>query len=394
MRNMPVVFSPALESAYQADLADEKRRAFLHAGGLCVLLYTGFGVLDIWAISSAVMQAWMVRALVVGVTLACMAYAKWRCSAFLGCYQAIVCGLMALWGVGIEAIIALARPGEGAYTVYYAGLTLVTMALFTWTYVRPLYACILGAALAFSYLLLAVFWQRLDREPGATGLIANLFFLVSTNIIGLLSMFTRERFSRSAFLHKNALKHDLELQGEAQRQSLYLSEHDHLTALPNRLRFERIAAELFLQAAARGGAVGVLFIDLDDFKPVNDTHGHAAGDHVLACAARRIRSCIRASDVAARLGGDEFVVAIPLPAPDTDALERLRLLLAERLRQPVEYQGKPLLVGASIGVACFPPDGNTVAEVRAAADQRMYLSKRAGKAGRAAPVGDEVASGK
>lgn len=210
MRNTPPVFSPALEDAYQTDLAHEKRSTFLHAGSLCVLLYSGFGVLDIWAISSAVPQAWMVRALVVGATLACMAYAKWRSSAFLARYEGIVCGLTALWGLGIEAIIALASPGEAAYTAYYAGLTLVTMALYTWTYVRPLYACILGAALAFSYLLLAVFWQRLDREPGATSLIANLFFLVSTNIIGLLSMYTRERFSRSAFLHKNALKHDLD----------------------------------------------------------------------------------------------------------------------------------------------------------------------------------------
>lgn len=394
MRDAPLVFPPALESAYQADLADEKRLAFVQACGLCVILYATFGILDMWAIPQAVAQAWAIRALVVGATLACMAYAWRGRDAFAAVYQPVTCGLMALWGAGIEAIIALARPGEPAYTVYYAGLTLVTMALYTWTYVRPLYACLLGVGLALSYAALAVYWQHLDSEPRATSLVANLFFLISTNIIGLLSLLTRERYSRRAFVLKNALKHDLELQGEAQRQSEYLSEHDHLTSLPNRLHFERMAADLFAQALSRGAAVGILFIDLDDFKPVNDIHGHAAGDHVLECAARRIKGCIRSTDVAARVGGDEFVVAIPLPGPETDSLERLRLLLAERLRQPVEYQGQRLHVGASIGIASYPQDGVTVADVKAAADQRMYLLKRACKVSRAAPIGNAAIAGK
>ena len=218
MRDLPRVFSPALESAYQDDLAAEKRRSFLHACGLCVVLYSAFGVLDIWAIPSAVRQAWAVRALVVGVTVAAIVCVRRWPGAFVRAYDTVVLALMALWGAGIEAIIALARPGEPAYTVYYAGLTLVTMALYTWTYVRPLHACLLAAALAYSYLMLAVFWQRLGAEPGVTSLIANLFFLISTNIIGLLSQMTRERFSRSAFLHKNALKHDLELQREGRAQ--------------------------------------------------------------------------------------------------------------------------------------------------------------------------------
>ncbi len=379
MHYKSTAFPPALECAYERDLAEEKYRAFIQTAGLCVFLYIAFGVLDIWALPSSLHQAWAIRAAVVGTTLFCMAMAWRRRVAFLAMYQPLVCLMFVLWGLGIEAIIAHARPGEAAYTAYYAGLMLVTMALFTWTYLRPQYACVVGAALVTSYLALALFWQNFQSQSQAISLFANLFFLLSANTIGLFSLLTRERFSRRAFLLKNALKVDLEMQGEAKRQSDYLSQHDHLTGLPNRLHFERSVSELIEAARAQESAVGILFVDPDNFKPINDTHGHDAGDFVLSSTAQRILSSIGEGDFAARLGGDEFVIAMPLSSAGSDLLERASHALSERLCEPIDYHGRPIRIGASIGMASFPLHGSCLGDVMASADQRMYTLKRSAK---------------
>jgi diguanylate cyclase (GGDEF)-like protein len=207
-------------------------------------------------------------------------------------------------------------------------------------------------------------------------LVQNCFFLVVANLIGVVSLVMRERFSRQAFLLKNALAHDLKLEEEAKRQSQYQSEHDVLTGLPNRVRFLRRLDEL-LAARQGAAAVVVLFLDLDGFKPVNDRHGHAAGDHVLAVIAERIRGAIRGSDLAARLGGDEFVIAVPL-ADANGALVARRMSAALRaaIAEPVEYQGHRLRVSASIGAALCPRDAGSAAELLHLADQNMYESKR------------------
>jgi diguanylate cyclase (GGDEF)-like protein len=204
----------------------------------------------------------------------------------------------------------------------------------------------------------------------------NVFFLVSANLIGIVSLVLREGFSRQAFLLKNALAHDLKLEEEAKRQSQYRSEHDPLTGLANRVRFLRRLDELL---AARQGAatVAVLFLDLDGFKPVNDRHGHAAGDHVLTAIAERIRAAIRGSDLAARLGGDEFVVAATLADANAElVVSRMCAALRAAIAEPVEYKGHRLRVSVSIGAALCPRDACNAEELVHLADQDMYDAKR------------------
>jgi len=369
-------FPAALESSYQLDIVPAKFRAFSQACMLCMLLYVCFGVLDIWALPNSLGFAWAVRTVVVLATLACL-LRSWRNRQwFIDNYGVLVIGLYALWGAGIEAIIAASAPEEASWTHYYAGLTLVTTALYTWTYVTPLSACILGGTLTAVYVAIATGLQGLHERQESSVLIAIIFFLVSTNLIGVLSMLARENFSRQAFLLKHMLRKDLEHAGDEQRQSRHLSEHDHLTGLPNRLRFERRAQELFSDARVTGNSVGLLFIDLDGFKPINDEHGHAAGDAVLAEVARKLVGLIRPEDLAARLGGDEFVIVIPLAADNTDRLHSLRLAVSMRIAQVLRWEGKSLRISASVGAASFPEDGDTVAQVMAEADRAMYLDKR------------------
>jgi diguanylate cyclase (GGDEF)-like protein len=369
-------FSPALEDAYQADLAGDKLRMFYAASLLCAVLYLCFGVLDYVTMPSNVAGAWTVRGIVVLATLAATLAVRFRSDAFLRHYAACMCALALGWGAGIDAIIMQSSPADLAWSTYYAGLLIVSMALYAWTYLRPLHAGLVGAILVASYVTQALLVQGMGHRGAWPLLAQNCFFLVVANLIGVVPLVLRERFSRQAFLLKNALAHDLRLEEEAKRQSQYRSEHDDLTGLPNRARFLLSLDELL---AARHGAsvVAVLFLDLDGFKPVNDRHGHAAGDHVLAVIAARIRAAIRGADLAARLGGDEFVVAAPLTDAEGEfVMCRMSAALRAAIAEPVEFKGHRLCVSASIGAAMCPRDGASAEELVHLADQDMYESKR------------------
>ncbi len=171
---------------------------------------------------------------------------------------------------------------------------------------------------------------------------------------------------------------DLTSMRRAQEQLSYLAHHDVLTGLPNRaLLDERLDHEL--QRVRRSGqGVALMFIDLDGFKTINDSLGHAAGDRLLQEVARRLRASIRDADTAARLGGDEFVVVMTDLAQPEDAgvlAGKLLTLLAE----PVDVGGRRVTVSASIGVAVFPQDGGDRGTLMMAADSAMYAAKAHGR---------------
>ena len=147
--------------------------------------------------------------------------------------------------------------------------------------------------------------------------------------------------------------------------------HDALTQLPNRVLFLDRVNQALLQREDASAHVGVLFVDLDDFKGINDTLGHAAGDQVLVAVAERLRACLRPGDTAARLGGDEFAVLCQISSPDEINTVASRLL--DALLQPVKAEGTPIRVRASIGSAVGRCGGESdAATLIAAADAAMY----------------------
>ena len=152
---------------------------------------------------------------------------------------------------------------------------------------------------------------------------------------------------------------------------------DRLTGLPNRRYLER----QLLERGVKRGREAVLAIDLDGFKPVNDTHGHAVGDRVLAAVARRINDAVTDRGLLARVGGDEFVAIVPL-CSDSQTREFARGCaedIRKALEQPIEIDGVSFLVGCSIGVAIIPDDASTLAGALAVADAALYEAKRAGR---------------
>jgi diguanylate cyclase (GGDEF)-like protein len=155
---------------------------------------------------------------------------------------------------------------------------------------------------------------------------------------------------------------------------VYKANHDELTGLPNRsLFFDRLSQALKFAQRAKT-PVGVIYIDLDGFKAVNDTLGHEAGDELLVLAARRLSSALRRSDTIARLGGDEFVVII-VGANSRGEIEQVAAKLADRLNAPARIKGGEVLVRGSFGTAAFPYDGGEVATLMAKADAAMYRDK-------------------
>ena len=161
------------------------------------------------------------------------------------------------------------------------------------------------------------------------------------------------------------------MEDEMRRLALY----DDLTGLPNRRlfdeRFERAA-----ERARRGGTqVGVIYVDLNGFKPINDSRGHQAGDAVLVVAGRRIAECLRKVDTVARLGGDEFVAVLEDLECQSEALTVARRIAWE-IARPIVLGDGPVRVTASIGVAFFPDGAIDLAEVLRRADCAMYRAKQ------------------
>ena len=164
-------------------------------------------------------------------------------------------------------------------------------------------------------------------------------------------------------------------------QIRYQAEHDPLTGLANQRLLHVHAGQAIARARRDGTRVGLLFLDLDDFKDVNDTLGHAEGDRLLQLVTDRLRTTLREGDTVARFGGDEFVVLLPSLTDDGGTVAaKIALSLADRF----VIGGQDVRVSTSIGTAVFPEDGDDFGELLKQADIRMYRAKIARRAGQAA----------
>ncbi|WP_084578839.1 putative bifunctional diguanylate cyclase/phosphodiesterase [Sphingomonas azotifigens] len=178
--------------------------------------------------------------------------------------------------------------------------------------------------------------------------------------------------------HAAALEAEVDARRAAEQALRYMALHDALTGLPNRTMLMDRLQQAIAQARRDQRLVGVLLLDLDRFKQVNDSLGHFAGDELLEQVARRLRSVLRESDTAARLGGDEFVIAAGTLHGPTDA-EQLAARVLKVLEAPFLVQGRALHVGATIGISLYPGDGDNPAALLQAADTAMYQAKRRGR---------------
>ncbi|MBL8383087.1 MAG: diguanylate cyclase [Burkholderiales bacterium] len=160
----------------------------------------------------------------------------------------------------------------------------------------------------------------------------------------------------------------------------FLAHHDQLTGLPNRILLADRLRVALAQAARNRMLCGLMFLDLDRFKLINDTLGHAIGDELLIEVSRRLKASVRDSDTVARLGGDEFVVVLPALKTVDDAETVARKILAS-LGAPYELSGHPVRTSPSIGIALYPTDAADGDALLKAADAAMYEAKQTGRNG-------------
>ncbi len=173
------------------------------------------------------------------------------------------------------------------------------------------------------------------------------------------------------------MAHDRDAAREAHERVAHSATHDTLTGLPNRvLLYDRLGHALAARERDHR-AVAVLFVDLDDFKAVNDTHGHLVGDEVLAEVARRLTRVLRVGDTVSRFAGDEFVVVCEdaTPGGGADTVETVAARIHAALREPAVVAGRTVPLGASIGIATAGDDRVTPDALLGAADRAMYRSK-------------------
>jgi diguanylate cyclase (GGDEF)-like protein/PAS domain S-box-containing protein len=171
---------------------------------------------------------------------------------------------------------------------------------------------------------------------------------------------------------------DLTEQQRAQERIYRLAHHDALTGLENRFALNVRLEQQLASARRYGEPAAVLFIDLDHFKKINDSLGHAAGDKLLVGAAERMKDLLREVDTLARLGGDEFIIVLAGPLTP-DSVTSVAVRVVESLSQPYQLNGATAHSGCSVGVALFPDDGEDASTLIRHADMAMYAAKREGR---------------
>ena len=158
----------------------------------------------------------------------------------------------------------------------------------------------------------------------------------------------------------------------------YLADHDALTGLPNRVLFEDRLSHALADARRNKTQCALVFVDLDYFKDINDTHGHAVGDVVLREVAARLGACVRDSDTIGRLGGDEFVMLLPDINGELGASR-----VAEKARQALAayfvIDGRAIPLSGSMGIAIYPQHGTTLSDLSNSADTAMHEAKASGR---------------
>lgn len=170
---------------------------------------------------------------------------------------------------------------------------------------------------------------------------------------------------------------DITVVKESQRRVEFLATHDELTSLPNRALFIDRVRQAIARSGRNAGLFAVLFVDLDNFKVVNDSLGHAAGDELLKEVASLLRECIRAADTVARFGGDEFALLVEeTTAGEADMTARR---IADALGRSIVINGQSFFVSASVGISVYPTDGEDAETLLKNADSAMYQAKEAGK---------------
>ncbi|MCB5189610.1 GGDEF domain-containing protein [Methylobacillus arboreus] len=352
-----------LEALYQLHAISSLRkhsRLALVVGAVMTMLY---GLLDpLFVKPEAFVHVWYIRTMAVMLFFGVFWLSFYR--QFLK-YNQLFLAIVALFS-GLGLLAQVSYMPVAAINFYYTGLVVMVFWTYTFSGLRFFNSTLVGIVLLVVFNIMFLLLRPL---PPLQVLIYDMFIL-SANIVGGFASYVAEKQSRELFLREKDLDNERHRQ---QERAL----HDRLTGLPNReLLLDRI--EQAINFSLRNDQVCAgLFIDLDKFKPINDTYGHLIGDIVLKEVATRLKYTMREADTLARLGGDEFFVL----ARDIGSPEAAKVLAEKLHRQflaPIILDGLPPIrdLAASIGICVFPYRDVSAVDVIRRADHAMYDAKR------------------
>lgn len=360
--------SDRLEAFYRHYMLPGLRRQARIALLVGAILYSLYGFLDnLFVPQQAIIKIWYIRTMVIMLAFAVFGLTFYR--RFSRSNQLLL-SLVGLFG-GLGLLAKMWLLPEVAIAYYYAGLILIAIWCYSFAGLNFLNAVAVNILLLLAFNVMFLSFKPLP----VLSVVSYDFFIVAANFIGAFTNYMTCKQHRLLFLKEKELDVERRLQHER-------ALHDRLTGLPNReLLLDRV--EQALNYAVRNDQLcAAFFLDLDKFKPINDTYGHAVGDQVLQEIAVRLKRVVRETDTLARLGGDEFFVL----ARDIQTPERAQALAA-KLEQQLEAPLKigPLssseTVSVSVGVCLFPYKGATAIDIVRRADHAMYRAKRLRKSG-------------
>lgn len=221
----------------------------------------------------------------------------------------------------------------------------------------------------------ALLWQTILSGKAWRGVITDrrkdgALYTVDETITPLMN-------EHGVITHYFAIQQDMMLRSPEQEKERFLAYHDVLTGLPNRAHFDETLRQAMLSPAPAKDMLALMILDLDKFKPVNDLFGHVLGDQLLQAVGQRLLSAIRKSDTVARIGGDEFAVLLQ-GVHSEEIVITLASKLVHSIAEPFVVGDHTLQIGASIGIAIYPVDGQIQEELQKKADEAMYAAKQAG----------------
>lgn len=356
-------FDPELEREYQRDYARRNAGYARAAFGFGIVMYMLFGYLDYLLSPDSYPMLWLVRlGLTTPLLLGLLAFTFTRL--FESTMQPVLGVIGIVAAASVDVINAIAYPD--VKHVYFFGVIIANMYVHTFGRVQWAWAVPVGIVNVAVYELSLLFVDGVQYRD----VVAANYLMISALVLGMVANYTMEHMSRREFLRSRQL---IRINAELHVHS----RTDPLTGLPNRRgMLERLIEQAAL-ASRHGRGFVVALVDADNFKTINDAHGHAGGDEALRSLAACMREFVRASDVVARWGGEEFIILFPdtgLEGAGTVA-ERLR---GEVCAMRIAHAGRSMRLTVTVGLAEAVP-GEDIDRTLRRADEALYEGKRMGR---------------
>ncbi|WP_456384330.1 GGDEF domain-containing protein [Persephonella sp.] len=338
-----------------------------------IIVYLSFGFADYVLFPQMYQELWGIRLFVLAILLPTLFYIlfskNYRMVYWIYCFVALVAG------ISIVGMMFILPPTEAQ--IYYAGLFLVIFFLYTLSGLPFIFSAIDSWTIAFVYFLIDLFFLHSPEKY----LAANMFFVSSANILGMIGGYILEYYIRKDFLLSLKVHLDKKEVESLNRKLRYMSNHDELTGLANRRRLKEVFRQELKRAVRERIPVAVLMIDIDYFKAYNDSYGHLKGDFALKEVGRIIgRHARRPADIVSRWGGEEFVVVLS----NTDEKQAYQVASAihrDVLDKNIEHTSSPFkkLTVSIGGFSDIPDNVRTIDEFLSRADKALYRAKETGR---------------